>query len=319
MKIRVDLNKTRVLRQLAFTLVEGLMCSISDKPARKLGKVAFRSAARLRKAEVKLADKWARAEAKATRKLRKAEERWLQAAIEEAAKCRRKHSCERIIRIDLLAEAHEEEELRRNIPIKCAVVMASFCVSVLSLWMLQLQLDINSSLAELHRTQQRLAEISGKYASACDILMRNEPIESKLAAIDRLATNRFLWAPVMASLENSRLHDIRLIRATGEQRLTQEEPRILGSGSSAVVIPGAMVERTSLYLEASDLSSNGLSYLQYKKNLGACDYFVENFKGSAAFSLEGLQKPQVADKAVSGSQGITFVLMAHFPDVRSDN
>jgi len=261
------------------------------------------------KAEAKAAKKLATTEAKAAKKLAKAQAR-------AAKRYWRTRPVKRGIKIDLLAEAREAEERWRNHPIKRAAWIAGFCVSVMLLWLLELQLAINLSQLKSRSLEKRFADIRGRTARAHDYLLKSAEIDQKLAAMDRLATNRFLWAPLLNALQKIMIDDIQVTRLTGDQKYTIEGPRTFGTGSRKVVVPGDIVERTSLHIEARDKSTNEQSYLKYKDSLSSCDYFVNNLRSRDGFILEGVLNLPDPGKSGASNQFVTFVLSSRFPVVR---
>jgi len=291
-----------------------------DKPEEKSQSEAVKAAQRLRMVEVKLAQKLAEAEAKAAMTMAKAEARAAKhLAKAEARELQKNFSGKRTKRavcIDLLAEAKAERERRRKDPVKRAAWVSGFCISVMLLWVLKLEVDLAFQRSEYHRVAKLYGGIRIKHATLTNDMIADAAVEHKLEALDRLTTNRFLWAPVLNALQTIMVQDVQLIRLTGDQRFLQEAARTVGTGSHTTVVPAACVERISLYLQARDLSSNELSYLEYKDDIGDCDYFVKNLKRRHGFVLEGVLKPPAHGQLDPASQFTFFVLSSHFPDVR---
>jgi len=291
-----------------------------DKSAIKSQIDAIKAAQKLRKAEVRMAEKLAKAEAKAAEKLAKTEAKAAQKLAKAEAEAAKKRllikPVKRAVRIDLLAEVRAERERRRNDPVKRAAWIGGFCVSVMLLWTLKLQVDLNFGRAEYHRLAKRYSEVRVKHATLTNDLIASAAIELKLAKLDRLTTNRFLWAPLLNALQTIMVEDIQVIRLTGDQKYLKEDPRTIGAGSHKTVVPASVVERISLYIQARDVSSNELSYLEYKDSLDGCDYFVTNLRRRQGFILEGVLKPPAHGQSDPASQFTFFVLSSHFPEAR---
>jgi hypothetical protein len=220
------------------------------------------------------------------------------------------------IRINLLAEAQAAEESRRKDPVKRAIWIGSFCVCVVLLWMLKLQLDIHFSQAEYSSVEKRYAEINAKYAAVTNNQARTAQIDLKLNALDRLSTNRFLWAPLLNALQKTMAPDIQVTRLSGDQTITKEDPQVIGSGSSKKTLPGGMVERIALHIDARDTNPNEQGYNKYKETLSTCDYFGKRLKPHEGFVLDGTLSTPAADPTDPSRQFVTFSLVAHFPEVR---
>jgi hypothetical protein len=293
-----------------------------DKAAEKLRLDAVKAAEKLRKAEVRMAEKLAKAEDEAAKKLAKARaraaRRLAKAQARAAKKFWRTHVVKRGIKIDLLSEARDEEQRWRNHPIKRAAWVAGFCVCVMLLWLLDLQLAINLSQMKSRSLEKRFAAVKAKDATAKIDLRDSAEIVQKLAALDRLATNRFLWAPLLNALQKIMIDDIQVTRLSGEQKYTREISRTFGTGARKVVIPACVEERDSLSIEARDRSSDEQSYLKYKDSLSSCDYFVRNLRSRNGFVLEGVLKIPASNRPGSSNQFTTFVLRSRFPLVRRD-
>jgi hypothetical protein len=220
------------------------------------------------------------------------------------------------IRINLLAEAQEAEEFRRKDPVKRAIWIASFCVCVVLLWVLKLQLDIYFTQTEYNSVNKVFAEMNAKYAAVTNNMIKTALIDQKLAALDRLNTNRFLWAPLLNALQKTMVDDIQVTHLSGEQRLAREEARQIGSGSTKATIPGGIVERISLHIEAKDMNPSQQDYTKYKESLCNSDYFVKNLKRRDGFVLDGTLSPPSVDPTDPSRQFVIFALVSHFPEVR---
>jgi hypothetical protein len=266
-------------------------------------------AARMAEDEANQAEKLAEAEAKQAAKLAKAE-------AKAAKKYWRHQPVQRGIKIDLLAEAREAEERRRNHPVKRAAWIAGFCVSVVLLWLLDLQLAINLSQMKARNLEKQYGAARSSGAAATDFMINSAEINKKLAALDRLQTNRFLWAPVLNALQKTMIDDIQVTRLTGKQTYATEAPRTIESASRKVAVPGDVVEHISLSIEANDRSSDELSYLKYKEILGQCEYFVNGLGNRDGFILDGVLKPPALAKLAPSNVFTKFVISSRFPAVR---
>ncbi|HTA29664.1 MAG TPA: hypothetical protein VK731_04235 [Candidatus Cybelea sp.] len=279
------------------------------KAAEKRRQMEMRLAARMAEDAAKEAEMLARVEDRKEAKLAKAR-------AKVAKKYWRHQLNQRGIKIDLLAEAREAEERRRNHPIKRAAWIAGFCVSVMLLWLLELQLAINLSQMKSRNLEKRYGAVRRRDSAAKDYIMKNAEINKRVAALDRLETNRFLWAPLLNALQKTMIDDIQVTRMSGEQKYTAEGPRTIGAGSRKAVVPGDIVERISLSIEAMDVSRDELSYIKYKESLDRCDYFVKNLGGRDGFILEGVLMPAGASKLDPSNRFTKFVLGARFPELR---
>jgi hypothetical protein len=217
------------------------------------------------------------------------------------------------IRINLLAEEQTAEELRRKNPVKLAIWVGSFLVALVALFILKLQLDIRFSKNAYNSVEQQWKDNTAKYAAVTNNMGKIAEIDKKLAALDRVSTNRFFWGPVLNALQQTVINDIQVIKISGQQNYVKEEPRTFGSGETKKTIPGSMVEKTTLYIDAKDYNPNAQNYDKFKETLCNFDFFVKNLQHG--FILDGTLGAPTADPSDLNKQFVVFRLVAHFKDV----
>src|ERR1700733_11350088 len=164
------------------------------------------------------------------------------------------------IRINLLAEEQAAEEMRRKNPVKLAIWVGCFLVAVVLLWVLELQLEIGVSKKTSNALEQSWKDDNARYAAVTNNIAKGAQMELKLAALDRLATNRFFWAPMLNALQQTMIDDINVIHITGVQKYAKEDAKFIGAGASAKRVPGAVIESTSLFIDAKDFNPNAQNY-----------------------------------------------------------
>ena len=98
------------------------------------------------------------------------------------------------IRINLLAEAHAAEELRRKDPVKRAIYVGVFCVFLVGLWASTLQVKIMAAKGELNTLAARWRNIEKAYQTAVESHQAIGDAEQKLNALRVMSTNRFCGA-----------------------------------------------------------------------------------------------------------------------------
>jgi hypothetical protein len=219
------------------------------------------------------------------------------------------------IRINLLAEAQAAEEMRRKNPVKLGIWIAAFCVAVVLLWILKLQLDIKFSQIKYNNLEKSWNADKTNYAAVTTNEIKTADVDRKIAALDRLATNRFLWAPVLNALQQTMVDNVQVVRITGEQKYVFEDSRTEGSGARKTTHPAVMTEKITLYIDAKDYSPDAQSYNKFKERLCGLDYFVTNTGRKDGFILDGTLSTPMADAAEAGKQFVTFRLTSHFTEV----
>jgi hypothetical protein len=220
------------------------------------------------------------------------------------------------IRINLLAEAQAAAELRRKDPVKRGIWVGGFLVFVVVLWIAKLQLDISFENRDYNNVEAEWKGKMTKYSAVTNEQATTADIEQKLAALDTLATNRFLWGPVLNALQKTIVDNVQVIRLTGDQTYVKEEGHDVGSGSTRRHTPGSMTEKVSLTIEAKDLKPNDQGYTKYKESLGTFDFFAKRLQRRDGFVMDGTLGPLTIDPVDPSKQFVTFTLASHFPEVR---
>jgi hypothetical protein len=220
------------------------------------------------------------------------------------------------IRINLLAEAQAAAEMRRKDPVKRGIWIGSFLVLVVVLWIAKLQLDISFEQHEFNKIEADWKGKMTKYAAVTNAQARTSEIERKLAELDALHTNRFLWAPVLDALQKTMVDQVQVIHLTGIQAESKEDGKEVTVGGVKRRMPGAMIEKIGLNIEAEDLKPSDENYNKYKETLCTFDFFATRLKRRDGFVLDGVLGPLTADPVDPNKQFRTFTLASHFPEVR---
>jgi hypothetical protein len=140
-------------------------------------------------------------------------------------------------------------------------------------------------------------------------------MEDHLAALDRIATNRFLWAGILNGLQQTTCDQVQVTRIKAEQFYVAIEA-VAPKSNGLKRIPGqpaASIERASLCLEAKDSNPAEQTYNKYKESLSNSEYFLKRLQRRDGFILGTLGAPQVDTQ---GRQSVNFTLESHFPEVR---
>jgi hypothetical protein len=220
------------------------------------------------------------------------------------------------IRINLLAESQAAEESRRKDPVKRGLWVCGFLVSLVLIWVLKLECDIWFDQKDLARINTRWTEIKANYGAVTNNEIKTKEIDRKLAQLDSLSTNRFLWAPVLNALQKSVINNVQVLRLRGEQVYTVEAPHDIGTGAAKRTIPGGVAERTSLFIDAKDADAGQENYTRFKEALCNSEFFVKSLGRRDGFVFEGTLSAPSADPGDPGHSFVTFEVASHFPEVR---
>ena len=220
------------------------------------------------------------------------------------------------VSINLLAEAQAAEEQRRRDPVKRTIWVAGFAVSLVLLWSLSLQLRIIRSNSELKKQQGQWSAEEKKAGVTTEHLKRTAAIEQKLAALQRLSTNRFYYGSTLNALQQTVVDNIQAVRVKSEQSYANVEavPAKTAAGKTVPGKPAASVEKVTLIVEAKDLNPSDLNYNKYKEALTKFPYFQTNLLNADALRLTALSKP-AADPGDPSRSYVMFTLEMQYPEI----
>jgi hypothetical protein len=219
------------------------------------------------------------------------------------------------LRINLLAEAQHLEELRRRDPVKRAIWLGGFAVCLVLLWSLLVQIRVMNATSELDNQQGIWKSIETRHASVTADLKHMGEIEGKLAALERLSTNRFLWANVLNALQQTTLDSIRLTRIRSEHTYLATAP--VAATKTTPAQPGTSTERITLTLEARDYANpSDQNYDKFRQLLSSFPFFQERLQRQDGFVFAGTVGILTADPQTPSDFFVPFALECRFPEVR---
>ena len=201
------------------------------------------------------------------------------------------------IRINLLAEALAQEDLRRRDPVKRVLYLGALLVLGALVW-------FGSALMEYilakHTYSNIQAEIQAK-SNDCVVVKSNlkkiTESQQRLNDLNKFRTVRFFQGNLLNTLQQIYLPNVQLIR------LRVEQSYILHGGVAAKtnnfgVVPGrppTSTEHIVLSLDAKDYSSNpGDQVNHFKDRVLQSAYFKSCLESNNAVRLSSLSSPQAA-------------------------
>jgi hypothetical protein len=219
------------------------------------------------------------------------------------------------IRLNLLAEARALEEERRRDPVKRALWVAGGIAVLMGLVAAYLQLQIYLAKAQVSSQSNQLSALTQKF----DALKLKQDqlvvIQEKFAALDRLHTNRFLWANVLNALPQCSVRDIQVTALHCDTTLKLVElPPKPGAKITKVTKPEVQsVMRLGVQIDAKDYGPNpGDQVTKYKQAIYSNAYFHAALGATNEITLRSLSAPTV--DSVSGKGVVMFSFDCKFPD-----
>ena len=220
------------------------------------------------------------------------------------------------IRINLLAEAQAAAEMRRKDPVKRGIWVGGFLVFVVIMWIAKLQLDISFENHNYNNLESEWKSKMNKYSAVTNEQVRIGDVNRKLAELDALHTNRFLWAPVFNALQKTMVDQVQVTRLIGAQTYAKDDGKEINVGGTRRRMPGATLEKVNLSIDAEDLKPGDENYTKFKESLCTFDFFATRLMRRDGFVLDGVLGPLTADPVDPNRQFRTFTLASHFPEVR---
>jgi hypothetical protein len=218
------------------------------------------------------------------------------------------------IRLNLLAEAQVEEELRRRDPVKRATWMGALLVLAVLVWSSSLKVENMMSNVELKRLEEQLSSHTNEYRQVLENQKKFNEVSGKLGALHQLATNRFLNGNLLNALQQATMDNVQLIKFRCEQLYSlTEETKARTNGDA--VMPGkaaTVSEKITLFLDAKDSSAKpGDSRDLFKDRLSGTPYFQKYTGKSSQFLLLNLGMPQTSPE---GKSFVVFNLQFVYPE-----
>jgi hypothetical protein len=222
------------------------------------------------------------------------------------------------IRINLLAEAQAAEDLRRRDPVKRGIWCGGFLIFCVVLWIGWLQVDVFRAVSTLKHHEARWTSLEESFKKVTDNEKKVRDIDGKIAALNRLSTNRFLWGSVLNTLQTTMVDQIQLTRLKTEQIIVPiDERKAITNGNKIIPrVPPAAVEKISLTIDARDWNPGETTYNKFKETLSNSEYFLNHLRRRDGFVFSGTLSAPAQDPGDPGRSFVSFTLESRFPEVR---
>lgn len=215
-----------------------------------------------------------------------------------------------MIRINLLAEEQAAEAARRRDPVKRATWAAGLIVGLVAAWTLWGQVKVMRSNAELAAVQGRWHGLAKDFGLVSTNLLRTGAIERKLEALDRLSTNRFLWANVLNGLQFAPVPNVEVREVSALQSYEIKPAR---TNENKTVTPGTSTEKITLTLRAYDLGNeNDANHALFIRALGQVPFFEAHLRKPDGIRFVERIKPSL--EGLEGRRPAMFTVECQFPD-----
>lgn len=206
--------------------------------------------------------------------------------------------------------------MRRRDPVKRATLGAGFVLALLAAWGGYLQVRLMGKMRAVNRYEAEWKLLEKDYNQVTSNLNATATAEQRIAALQSLATNRFLWAPVLNALQYACVEDVQTMRLRTEQTYAQTEGIKPSTSTAGVTSPGkppTARETVLLTLEAKDYSSNPVENIaRFQEKISNEPYFKTNLQKS---QLTG-RSPAQTDPSNPSRSFVLFTIECQFPEKR---
>ena len=220
------------------------------------------------------------------------------------------------IRVNLMAEAQALEEARRRNPVKLGIWIAGFFVALVGLWIAKVQMDIYFAKNDLAQLNAQWRADEAKYIGVTNNENQITAIKGKIAALEHLHTNRFLWGPVLNALQQTVVDQVQVTHIWGLQIIEREANR---SVAGKTILGTANFEKIKLSIAGKDYSPSAEGYKNYEDTLNHFDFFAKKMGGREGFTIEGAPSQKFQEAPGSSREFRNFTLTNQFPDIRRND
>ena len=206
------------------------------------------------------------------------------------------------IRINLLAEALAEEDLRRRDPVKRAIFIGAFLVALSLVWFSSTWLESMLQKKSLSLIQQEKQSRTNDYVLVQSNLKKIADIQKRLDALQLLSATRFLQGNLLNALQQVYVPNVQLTRIRVDQSYTSQSTK----GSA-----GTATEHMTLMLDAKDFSPNpGDQVNHFKSAVAANDFFKASLEATNGVKVTNISPPQT----IGLKPFVILTLECRFPD-----
>lgn len=219
------------------------------------------------------------------------------------------------IRLNLLAEAQAQEELRRKDPAKRAIAIGMLAVAGLVALFTSVQMRMFIVKAEVNRLESKVSAHTNEYNTVMANQRQLLEIKNKVAALHQMATNRFLQGSLLNALQKTVLDEVQLRRFRAEQAYVFNAGSKTTTNASHKIIPGkpaSATEKLVVTLEGIDSGNKAGDQVSKFRQLVADSPYVKNLLGQTNEVRLTSLAPPAPDP--TGKPVVAFTLECRLPE-----
>ena len=207
------------------------------------------------------------------------------------------------IRINLLAEALADEDLRRRDPVKRSIYIGALLVALSLVWFSSTWLEFMIEKNGLNQVHDEIQSKTNDFNQVQGNLKKIADAQRRLDALQLLNSTRFLQGNLLNALQQVYVPNVQLTRVRIDQSYSAS-----GGGKQAA----AVTEKITLLLDAKDFSANpGDQVNRFKSTLADQEYFKSNLEPTNGVKVSNISALQ---SSVGNKPFVLLTLECHFPD-----
>jgi hypothetical protein len=196
--------------------------------------------------------------------------------------------------MNLLAERQEAAALRRRDPIRWGSWAAVLLILAFLCWGVLLRLTLGRATAELNRCQAQLVSIQKDSKEVSANSRKAGEIERALGSLDKISSNRFLWALPLNALQYIMADNIQLIRLRMQEEIVHLPGAKLATNSNKGIAGKLLTStaRITLSLQGKHFGEPPTAE-RFIEDLGSFPYFKANLRKVQPIRLVSISSQQV--------------------------
>jgi type IV pilus assembly protein PilM len=226
---------------------------------------------------------------------------------------------EDLIQLNLLAEEREAAEWRRQDPVRYYTWGAVALVAAMLGWAAMLGGQLWKARRQLRSLESELQAHRSGLGESISNAQRARDLETTLAALDKQAQNRSLWAPALNALQFATLPEIQVYRVKLEQAIVKPPPPPPPKPVPKTSAPKPPTPKSPPVIERLTLIIQGKNYGetrhidQFIERIQQQAFFLERLRTNQPVLLTDLQARQV-DPAQPNRTCALFTVTCHFAE-----
>jgi hypothetical protein len=216
------------------------------------------------------------------------------------------------IRINLLAEALAEEDLRRRDPVKRAVFIGAFVVALSLVWFSSIWLEYMLDKQKYNQIEADIQAHTNDFMQVQSNQKKIADVQKRMDALDHLSAARFLQGNLMNALQQTYVPNVQLNRLRVEQSYSvKTAPAKTNSAGVAIAQPSTVTEHLLLTMDAKDFSPNpGDQINHFKDALIKQDFFKASIDPASGIRLAG--PPSAVQTPLDSKPYVMFTIECRF-------